>query len=60
MPTSMSSESGSVTTSSIIGCGAGVVTRELSLRVGPTGRVVGLDPSPVMLWIAREIAEQAG
>src|SRR5215470_4791301 len=28
-----------------VGCGSGVVTRELARRVGPGGRVVGVDPS---------------
>jgi arsenite methyltransferase len=42
------------------GCGTGVVTREVTRRVGPAGRVVGLDPSPLMLSVAREIAEQEG
>jgi ubiquinone/menaquinone biosynthesis C-methylase UbiE len=39
-----------------IGCGTGVVTREVARRVGSAGRVVGLDPSPLMLSIAQEIA----
>jgi len=43
-----------------IGCGTGVVTREVARRVGPSGRVVGLDPSPPMLTVAREIAEREG
>lgn len=43
-----------------VGCGTGVVTREAAHRVGPSGRVVGLDPSPLMLSVAREIAEQEG
>ena len=41
-----------------VGCGTGVVTREVGRRVGPSGRVVGLDPSPLMLSVAREIADQ--
>ena len=31
-----------------LGCGPGVVARAVARRVGPNGRVVGLDPSPVM------------
>ena len=37
-----------------VACGPGTVTRLLSERVGPTGRVTGADLSPVMLEIARE------
>jgi ubiquinone/menaquinone biosynthesis C-methylase UbiE len=40
-----------------IGCGTGVVTRAVAHRVRPNGQVVGLDPSPLMLSIARELAE---
>jgi ubiquinone/menaquinone biosynthesis C-methylase UbiE len=36
-----------------VACGTGVVTRLLADRVGPSGRVVGLDLSPVMLAAAR-------
>lgn len=43
-----------------IGCGTGAVTREVVRRVGPSGRVVGLDPSPTMLSVACEIAEREG
>jgi ubiquinone/menaquinone biosynthesis C-methylase UbiE len=43
-----------------IGCGTGVVTREVARRVGSAGRVVGLDPSGLMLSVAREIAEREG
>lgn len=36
-----------------IGCGTGVVTRELARIVGHGGRVVGLDVSPALLGYAR-------
>ncbi len=32
-----------------VGCGTGVVVRELAARVGPRGRVVGIDPSQSLL-----------
>src|ERR1051325_1988181 len=38
-----------------LGCGTGVVTRAVARRVGPRGRVIGLDPSPVMLSFGRAI-----
>lgn len=38
-----------------VGCGSGVVTREIAKRVG-SGRAVGVDPSAALLTIAREIA----
>ena len=41
-----------------VGCGTGVVTRAVATRVGPTGHVLGVDPSPTMLAVAREIAER--
>ena len=43
-----------------VGCGSGVVTRAIAKRVGPNGRVVGLDPSPSFLAVAREIADKSG
>jgi ubiquinone/menaquinone biosynthesis C-methylase UbiE len=43
-----------------VGCGSGVVTREIAERVGAGGRVVGLDPSPALLAVARELAQEAG
>ena len=43
-----------------VGCGTGVVTRDAARRVAPGGRVVGIDPSPGFLAIARELAEREG
>jgi SAM-dependent methyltransferase len=43
-----------------VGCGSGAVTRDIARRVGPAGRVVGVDPSPQFLVVARELAEEAG
>ncbi|NLM37596.1 MAG: bifunctional demethylmenaquinone methyltransferase/2-methoxy-6-polyprenyl-1,4-benzoquinol methylase UbiE [Firmicutes bacterium] len=35
-------------------CGTGVITKELAQKVGPRGKVIGLDLSPAMLKIAAE------
>jgi ubiquinone/menaquinone biosynthesis C-methylase UbiE len=43
-----------------VGCGSGAVTRDIAKRVGSRGLVVGLDPSPALLAVARELAQQAG
>lgn len=43
-----------------VGCGTGVVTRDVARRVAPDGRAVGLDPSPGFLAIARELAARDG
>ena len=43
-----------------IGCGTGVVAREIALLIGPTGHVVGLDLSADMLAVAREISVREG
>lgn len=43
-----------------VGCGSGVVTRAIAQRVTPGGSVVGIDPSPEFLRVAREYAEAAG
>jgi SAM-dependent methyltransferase len=43
-----------------VACGPGSVTRLLSERVGPTGRVTGCDLSSAMLEIAREHGPPAG
>jgi len=39
-----------------VGCGTGVVARELAVRTGSGGRVVGVDPSPGMLAVAEQLA----
>lgn len=39
-----------------VGCGTGVLGREVTSRTGPGGVVVGLDPSPGMLEVARRLA----
>jgi ubiquinone/menaquinone biosynthesis C-methylase UbiE len=43
-----------------VGCGSGAVTRAVAKRVAPDGMAVGLDPSPALLTVARELAEQGG
>jgi len=43
-----------------LGCGAGDVTFELARRVGPEGRVVGVDLDEVKLGLARDEAARAG
>jgi ubiquinone/menaquinone biosynthesis C-methylase UbiE len=43
-----------------IGCGAGHVSRDLAVRVGPRGRVTGIDLDEVKLTAARGEAERAG
>jgi ubiquinone/menaquinone biosynthesis C-methylase UbiE len=43
-----------------VGCGSGVVTREIAKRVGTDGRAVGLDQSPALLAVADELARKAG
>ncbi|HEU4370521.1 MAG TPA: methyltransferase domain-containing protein [Methylomirabilota bacterium] len=42
-----------------IGCGSGVVLRDLALMVGPRGEVVGTDPSRAMLAAARRSCRPA-
>jgi len=37
-----------------IGCGNGLLTAELARTVGPTGRIIGIDPSQDMLTAAKE------
>ncbi len=43
-----------------VGCGSGAVTRTLARRVAPGGCAVGLDASPALLKVARELADEAG
>ncbi|MBD3662815.1 class I SAM-dependent methyltransferase [Sulfitobacter aestuariivivens] len=38
-----------------IACGSGVLARTALDRVGPSGRVVGLDPAPGMIGAAKEV-----
>ncbi|HSE92649.1 MAG TPA: methyltransferase domain-containing protein [Methylomirabilota bacterium] len=40
-----------------VGCGSGVVLRDLAARVGPRGRVVGVDPSRWLLAAAARLLE---
>ena len=43
-----------------VGCGSGVVLRDIARRVGPSGIATGLDPSASLLGIARELAKRDG
>jgi len=43
-----------------VGCGSGVVTRDMARRVSPGGRAVGVDLSAEFLAIARDLAREAG
>jgi len=43
-----------------VGCGSGVVTRDMARRVSPGGRAVGIDLSAEFLAIARDLAREAG
>jgi ubiquinone/menaquinone biosynthesis C-methylase UbiE len=43
-----------------VGCGSGAVTREIARRVGSRGLAVGIDPSPALLAVARELAHETG
>jgi ubiquinone/menaquinone biosynthesis C-methylase UbiE len=42
-----------------VGCGSGAVTRDIARRVGSRGLAVGVDPSPALLAVARELAREA-
>ena len=39
-----------------VGCGTGILAREVVSRTGSSGRVVGVDRSPGMLAVARQLA----
>jgi ubiquinone/menaquinone biosynthesis C-methylase UbiE len=43
-----------------VGCGSGVVARDMARRVAPRGVAVGVDPSPALLAVARELADRDG
>lgn len=43
-----------------VGCGTGVVTRDIAARVGARGAAVGVDPSRALLAVARRRARAAG
>jgi ubiquinone/menaquinone biosynthesis C-methylase UbiE len=43
-----------------VGCGSGAVTRDIARRVGAHGQAIGLDPSPALLAVARELARETG
>lgn len=43
-----------------IGCGSGIVARHAASHVEPNGTVIGLDPSPAMLAVADDRANEQG
>jgi cyclopropane fatty-acyl-phospholipid synthase-like methyltransferase len=43
-----------------VACGRGAVLVPAATRTGPTGRVLGVDLSPVMVRLARERIDRAG
>ena len=43
-----------------VGCGTGMSFEPIQSAIGPTGRVIGIEPCPEMLAAARARAEQAG
>ena len=43
-----------------IGCGSGVVLRDIARRLGPSGIATGIDPSASLLEIARDLAQRDG
>ena len=43
-----------------VGCGTGVVARDLAARVGPTGHVAGVDPTTVLIDVAERLRAEHG
>lgn len=43
-----------------VGSGTGVLTRDVAVAVGPRGRVVGVDPSRILVSAARRLARERG
>ena len=43
-----------------LGCGTGVVTRALAGREGFEGRVIGIEQSPVLVDVAKRLADEEG
>lgn len=43
-----------------VGCGTGVVARDLAVRVGPTGQVTGVDPTHVLIDVAERLRAEHG
>ena len=39
-----------------VACGTGILARELASRIGSSGRVAGIDPSPGMVAVAKHLA----
>lgn len=39
-----------------VACGTGILAREIASRIGSVGRVVGIDPSPGMVAVAKQVA----
>lgn len=39
-----------------VGCGTGILAREIASRIGSVGRVAGIDPSPGMRAVAKRLA----
>ncbi|NLE58616.1 MAG: methyltransferase domain-containing protein [Planctomycetes bacterium] len=39
-----------------VACGTGILAREIASRIGPLGRVVGIDPDPGMIAVAIQLA----
>ncbi len=39
-----------------VACGTGILAREVALRTGSTGAVIGIDPNPGMVAVAKQLA----